>query len=95
VRDSLFDAQQQAGKKFTPEEVEKHIDGLFAKSVDFRSTLFGFSTGTSSQNLMAMQISDLPAGAAEGLRTALISSGNKAPTNTDILNLYRKMHGKR
>jgi soluble lytic murein transglycosylase len=95
VRNSLFDAQQQAGKKFTPQEVEEHIDRLFAQSVEFRKTFLGFDRGTDSQNLMSMQIGDLPSGAAEGLRTALISHGNKNPTDNDVLNLYRTMHAKR
>ena len=92
VRQSLFDAQRQAGKKFTPEEVDKHIDHLFAKSVEFRTTLFGMNTGTSAENLMGMQFKDVPGEAAEGLKQALIKSGNRAPTNNDILNLYRKIH---
>lgn len=91
VRESIFSAQQQEGKKFTPAEVEKHIDSLFSKSVTFRNSLWG---GTSSQPLMQLQIGDLPSGAADGLRNSLIASGNKAPTNTDILNLYRRVHVK-
>lgn len=91
VRDSLFDAQRQTGKKLTADEIEHHVDRLFAKNVDFRNSLWGTS---SSQNLMQMQLGDLPSGAAEGLKQALINSGNKAPTNNDILNLYRKMHAK-
>lgn len=91
VRDSLFDAQRQAGKKFTADEIDQHVDKLFAKNVDFRNSLWGT---TSSQNLMSMQLSDLPSGAAEGLRTALVNNGNRAPTSTDILNLYRKLHAK-
>ena len=90
VRQSVLDAQAQAGKKFTRDEVNKHIDGLFASSVDFKGALWG----TSTQNLMSMELKDLPSGAAEGLKLALVNSGNKAPTNNDILNLYRKMRTK-
>ena len=88
VRDSIFEAQRAAGRKLTAEEVEQHIDKLFTTSVDFRSTLWGKSTET----LMAMQIGDLPSGAADGLKQALVQSGNRNPTNNDILNLYRKLH---
>lgn len=89
VRDDLFRAQQQLGRKLTPEEVEKHIDKLFATSVSFRDSLWG-TTGT--ETLMAMQVSDLPSNAYEGLKAALIQSGRANPTDNDILNLYRKLH---
>ncbi len=92
VRNSLFDAQSQAGRKFTPAEIEGHVDKLFAQSVEFKHTIFGIPSSTSTQNLMSMQVSDLPAGAYDGLRTALVSNGNKTPTDTDILNLYRRLH---
>jgi len=89
VRDSLFAAQQQAGKKFTADEVEQHIDGLFMRSVEFKNSLWG---STSTENLMGMQPKDLPAGAYEGIKKALVDSGRKAPTDNDIMNLYRKLH---
>lgn len=86
---SIFEAQRASGQKMTPEQITTHIDGLFAKDVQFRNSLWG---GTSVQNLMSMQIGDLPSGAADQIKDALIKSGNRAPTNNDILNLYRKLH---
>ena len=86
---SIFDAQRASGSKFTPEQIATHIDGLFTKDVQFRNSLWG---GSSAQNLMSMQIGDLPSGAADKLKSALLSSGNRSPTNNDILNLYRKLH---
>jgi soluble lytic murein transglycosylase len=91
VHDSLLDAQRAAGKQFTEDETRAHIDTLFAKSVGFRNTLWGT---THSENLMGMKLDDLPSGAAEGLRVALVKQGNKNPTDTDVLNLYRKIHAK-
>ncbi len=88
VRSSLFEAQRAAGRKFTPEEVETHIDKLFTSSVEMSGVLWG----TNTRNLMSMQIGDLPSGAEDGLRQALVAAGNKKPTNTDILNLYRKIN---
>jgi soluble lytic murein transglycosylase len=93
VRDSIFDAQKQAGRKFTPAELEQHVDGLFAKSVEFQNTLLGFSTGKSSQTMLSMTLKDLPDGAADGIRRALIQSGVRNPTNQDVLLRYWKLHG--
>lgn len=93
VDQSIFDAQAGLGRKMTPDEINDHINGLFSTNVQFKNTVFGFDTGGStSQNLMSMTLKDLPSGAADGLRTALAKQGNKAPTDTDILNLYRKIH---
>ena len=89
VRNSLFEEQAARGRKLTPEEIETHIDKLFTKSIDFRNSLWGT---TSTETLMAMQLSDLPSGAKDGLRQALVNSGTRNPTDTDILNLYRKLH---
>ena len=95
VDQSILDAQQGSGKKLTPAEIVDHVNGLFSSSVEFKNTLFGVATGgTSAQNLMSMRLGDLPSGAAEGLRTALVKQGNKAPSDTDVLNLYRKLHVK-
>lgn len=88
VRNSIFDGQRAIGRKFTPEEVEQHIDKLFTASVELPGLLWG----TNVQNLMAMALGDLPSGSEEGLRQALIDAGNKKPTDTDILNLYRKLN---
>lgn len=95
VDQSILDAQQGSGKKLTPAEIVDHVNGLFSSSVEFKNTLFGVATGgTSAQNLMSMKLGDLPSGAADGLRTALVKQGNKAPSDTDVLNLYRKLHVK-
>ncbi len=95
VDNSILDAQRATGEKMTPDKVYAHIAGLFAKDVTFKNTLwYGGAGADTSQKLMAMQISDLPSGAAAGLTQALIQGGNKAPTPTDVLNLYRKLHAK-
>ena len=90
---SIFDQQKAIGKKLTPEQIDDHIHQLFAIDVNFKNTLWYGGTGAdTSQKLMAMQIGDLPSGAAEGIRKSLVAMGNKAPTDTDVLNLYRKLH---
>jgi soluble lytic murein transglycosylase len=92
VDQSILDAQQGTGKKLTPGEIVDHINGLFSTSVDFKNTLWYGGTETGSQNLMSMQLKDLPDGAAPQLRQALVQNGNKAPSDADVLNLYRKLH---
>lgn len=89
VDQSIFKAQQGTGQKMSPEQINTHIHNLFATDVGFRSVLFG---SPSSMKLMSMQLGDLPNGAAEGIKKALVASGNKAPTDTDVLNLYRRLH---
>lgn len=93
VDQSIFQAQKQSGQKMTAAEVTQHIGKLFATDVTFKNTLwYGGAGADTSQRLMAMKLEDLPAGAADGLRKSLILSGNKAPSNTDVLNLYRRIH---
>lgn len=94
VDQSIFDAQKQIGQKMTAEQVQQHISKLFTTDVSFKNTLWYGGHENTSQKLMAMQLTDLPTGAAEGIRQSLIAAGNKAPTNTDILNQYRRLHAK-
>ena len=90
VRNSVFAAQAQTGKKFTPAELDAHIDGLFAKNVEFRTSFMGISTGsTTAQPLMSLQIGDLPADTVQQLRESFAKRGKTNPTNTDLLNAYR------
>lgn len=88
---SIFDAQRASGKKMTAEEIDTHVHKLFATDVKFKRTVFGFSAD-SSEKLMSMEFSGLPPSAKDGLRQSLIAQGNKNPTDTDILNLYRRLH---
>ena len=90
---SIFDQQKATGQKLTPEQIDNHIHNLFATDVTFKNTLwYGGQGANSSQKLMTMQLGDLPSGAAAGIRQSLVAMGNKAPTDTDVLNLYRKLH---
>lgn len=93
VDQSIFAAQKETGQKMTAEQVQQHISKLFATDVTFKNTLWYGSAGPdTAQKLMSMTLADLPAGAADGLRKALVTGGNRAPTDTDVLNLYRRMH---
>ena len=88
VRASIFEQQANLGRKMTPEEIEGHLDKLFTASVEMKGVLWG----KSDVPVMGLQLGDVPSQARDGLRQALVASGIKAPTNNDILNLYRKLH---
>lgn len=91
VRDSLYDAQHQIGRKFTPEEIGQHLDNLFGKDVDFRSKLFGFiPAGTTDPvSVMSLKVGDIPSDSAEAIKQSFAKRGI-TPNNTDILNAYRR-----
>lgn len=93
VRNSIFDAQRQAGKKFTPGEIDDHINGLFAKDASFRTYMFGsvpLPFTSESQPIMSMQVGDIPSDQSDAIKAALAKLGKTNPSNTDILNTYRR-----
>lgn len=94
VRDDLYAAQTQLGRKLTPAEIETHVDQLFAKNLTFRNTVLGFSTGTSSQNMLSMTLSDIPSDSLTALRGAFAARGVKNPTDADLLGAYWKWKNK-
>lgn len=90
VDQSIFQAQRAAGQKFTPEQIAAHIDNLFAKDVTFKNTVFGIETGGStSSNLMSLQVGDIPSATLAQFKTAFAAAGKTNPTNTDLINAYR------
>lgn len=88
VRTSILSAQGVAGKKMTDAEVEKHIDGLFAKSQEFRTTFLGFGTGSTSQRLLTMKVGDIPSSIKDKLRADFKAAGVPEPTDADLLGAY-------
>lgn len=92
ISQGVLDQQAQLGRKMTEDEQIKFVDATFAKDVNFKTTRLGFTTGTGSQKLITVKFNELPDGAADGIKRALIVMGNKNPTETDILQQYRRMH---
>lgn len=88
VRNSILSAQTATGKKMTDADVEKHIDGLFAKSQEFRTTFLGFGTGTTSQRLLSMKVGDIPNDIKDKLRGDFKAAGVPNPTDGDLLGAY-------
>lgn len=87
VRESILNAQRATGKKMTDAEVEKHIDGMFAKVVTFTDTFLGMDTGQSSMRMMAMQPGDIPDDTRKKLKADFKKRGIE-PTDGDLLGAY-------
>lgn len=91
VRNSILQAQAVTGKKMTDGEVEKHIDGLFAKSQEFRTSFLGISTGSTSQRLLSMKAGDIPSSIKDRLRADFKAAGVPDPTDADLLGAYWRL----
>lgn len=87
--------QIASGKRFNQDETQKSLDRLFSSSVEFRNTFLGFNASTSSQKLISLQIKDVPTEAKDGIKAALIKSGNKNPSDQEVLSTYWRLHAKR
>jgi soluble lytic murein transglycosylase len=88
VRDSLYAEQQQTGKKMAPAEINTFMDNLFAKDVNFKQTFLGFTTGTSSQQLLTMKTSDIPGASLDQINAAFAKRGVPNPTDDQRLRAY-------
>lgn len=84
VRDSVFAAQQQAGKKFTPEELDTHIDSLFLKSDTLHNLIFSDTT----KPLMSVKFDDIRSADKDAITAAFVARGVKNPTNDQVLRAY-------
>lgn len=91
VTDSMLAQQKISGKQMSDADVEKHIDGLFAKSATFRTSFLGMSTGTSSTRLLTMKASDIPDDTRDALLRDFKTAGISAPTDGDLLGAYWKL----
>jgi soluble lytic murein transglycosylase len=92
IAKGVLTQQAQLGRKMSEDELTNFVDTTFSKDVNFTKTLAGFSVGSSSQKMVTMRTSDLPAGAYASLKKAMVDKGNKNPTDSDILQLYWRMH---
>ncbi len=86
VRESVLNAQQATGKKMTDSEVEKHIDGLFAKSVNLKGWF-----SSSNIRMLGMDASDVPGEIKDKLRADFKALGIDSPTDADLLGAYWQM----
>ena len=90
--EDIVEMQRQAGRKFSPAEIETELNRQFTRNIEFKRTLFGVGAGSTSQQMLNMKIGDLPDGAAEGIKRALKAEGNLNPTDQDVMVRYWKVH---
>lgn len=91
VTDTMLAQQRITGKPMSDADVAAHIDGLFAKSVSFRSTFMGMETGKGSQRLLTMQASDIPNDTRDALLRDFKAAGIAAPSDADLLGAYFRL----
>lgn len=91
VRDSILNAQSVTGKRFTDADVERHVDGLFARSAEFRNTFLGISTNVTRERLLTMKVGDIPGDVKNKLTADFKAAGISHPTDADILGAYWKL----
>ncbi len=92
VADDIFAQQQQLGRKMTAQEVSSHIDGLFSKDLTFKTTVLGFTTGTSQRNMLTMKPSDIPGDDRTSITNAFNARGVTKPTDDQIMRAYWTAH---
>ena len=90
VWDSVLQAQQAAGKKFTDGEMSSTIDKLFAQSDTFQRTFLGINTGTASKRLMQMEVGDIPGEVKKRLKDDFKKAGIE-PSDADLLGAYLQL----
>jgi len=90
VVDTMLAQQKMTGKQMSDAEVESTIDGLFAKSVSFRTSFLGVSTGGTSERLLTMQASDIPDETRDALFNDFRARGI-TPTDGDLLGAYFRL----
>ncbi|MDG9966928.1 transglycosylase SLT domain-containing protein [Achromobacter mucicolens] len=87
VNDAVLSQQKVTGKQMTDRETEEFIDGLFAKSVQFRSFWFG----TSNERMLTLKAGDIPSEVKTALKADFKKNGIDDPTDADLLGAYWRM----
>lgn len=92
VSNSVLEAQAGLGRKMNDQEVDRHINGLFLRSYQFRNTVMGVEIGdVKRMPYLSMSYSDIPSGERTQIEAALKSRGVNNPTQGDILGVYLNM----
>ena len=92
VRDSVYEQQQALGRKLNDQEVERHIDGLFAKSFEFRKTFMGMTYGDKQGvPVLSMTYNDIPKDYRNAIESDLKLRGSTKPSEGDVLGVYLKI----
>jgi Transglycosylase SLT domain len=86
VSNSVLESQVGLGRKMNDQEVEKHINGLFLRSFEFKK-IWGTAK---SKPYLSMKYGDIPAGDRDLIELKLKERGLK-PSDGDVLGIYLKM----
>jgi soluble lytic murein transglycosylase len=93
ITQTVLDQQAQLGRKMTEDEIIKHVNKVYASDVNFHGGMGLFGMFSGSQPLMKINsVTDLPDGAADGIKKLLAEKGNKNPTDSQVVQFYWKMH---
>lgn len=87
VNDAVLSQQKVLGKQMTDRDTEEFIDGLFAKSVQFRSFWFG----ASNERLLTLKPGDIPSEVKTSLKADFKKNGIDDPTEADMLGAYWRL----
>lgn len=87
LRDGLYQAQQQAGKKFTPAEVTDYIDNAFRQN-----TVLPHWYGDSTKPVLSLQWGDVPGDAQSAIQKKMpgASQGDMLRAYWTMLNTQKK-----
>lgn len=95
ISDAMIQQQRVSGKQMSDADVSQFIDGLFAKSVTFRTSVLGIDTGTISQRLLSLKANDIPSGTRDALIADFKAAGVANPTDSDLLGAYLRLQNSR
>lgn len=90
VNDAVLSQQKVTGKQMTDRETEEFIDGLFAKSVQFRGYF-----STSNERMLTIKAGDIPSDVKKALKSDFKQNGIDDPTDADLLGAYWRLEAAR
>lgn len=92
VSNSVLEAQAGLGRKMNDQEVDRHINGLFLRSFQFRNTVLGQEYGdVKKMPYLSMGYSDIPNAERDQIEQALKTRGVQKPSQGDVLGVYLNM----
>lgn len=92
VSNSVLEAQAGLGRKMNDQEVDRHINGLFLRSFQFRRTILNQEYGdVKKMPYLSMSYGDIPSNDRDQIEVALKARGVEKPSEGDVLGVYLNM----
>jgi len=98
LEQAVLDRQKRLGRQLTDVEMKQVVNDQFTHNIKFQNSFLGYPLpdwmpggGVSVTNIMTMKFDDVPAEAVSTLKKKLKDGGIPAPTNTQILTLYKQL----